>query len=205
MTEDPPSRLLAELAVGGGESAWRELDARYRPGLQGFAARLGLLASDAEDVAQEVLTALAEACRDGAFVAGRGSLSAWLFAVARDRVRAHWRRAALRAGARGESALGRVPDEAHLSDVWEAEWRAAILREALRRVRAEGAFGAGTLAAFQGLALEGRDAAAVGAELGLTANAVHQAKFRVAERLRAIVDALERADHVTPSGAGGAR
>lgn len=196
--EDPPSRLLADLAAGRADSAWRELDSRYRAALVGFGERLGASPVDAEEIAQDSLAAFAKACRDGAYDPRRGSLSSWLYALVRDRVRQQWRWRAVRAGERGESALAQVEDDTRLSRLWDDEWRAAILREALRRLREESGFGAKTLAAFEGLALEGRDAAAVGRDLGLTANAVHQAKFRAAERLRAIVAALERADHVEP-------
>jgi RNA polymerase sigma-70 factor (ECF subfamily) len=47
-----------------------------------------------------------------------------------------------------------------------------------------GEFTATTWEAFRGVALEGRPAAAVGARLGLTANAVLIAKSRVLRRLR---------------------
>jgi RNA polymerase sigma-70 factor (ECF subfamily) len=155
---------------------------------------------DADEVAQDALAAFAEACRAGKYEPVSGGLSGWLFALVRDRVRTRWRRRAVRGPERGESALVDVADDVHLSRVWEAEWRAAILREALRRLRDESGLGARTLAAFQGLALDGRDAAAVGAELGLTPNAVYQAKFRAAERLRDLTAALERADHIEPLG-----
>ena len=202
MTDDPPSRLLADLAAGAGESAWRELDARYRSALVGFAARLGASVTDAEEIAQDALAAFARACRAGTYDPRAGSLSGWLYALVRDRVRQHWRWRAVRAGERGESALGDVEDETRLSGLWEHEWRAAILREALRRLREESGFSAKTLAAFEALALEGREAADVGRQLGMTANAVYQAKFRASERLRELVSALERADVVEPAAVG---
>lgn len=193
---------MRDLAAGGGESAWRELDRRYRAALVGFALRLGMGVEDAEEIAQDALAVFAQACRAGTYEPGMGALSGWLFALVRDRVRQHWRRRAVRGPERGDSAFVDLADDARLSHVWEAEWRAAILREALRRLREESGLGPRTLAAFQGLAMDGRDAATVGAELGLTANAVYQAKFRAAERLRELVAALERADHIEPLARG---
>jgi len=204
MHADPPSRLLADLVAGPAESAWRELDLRYRSALTGFAERLGVSGVDAEEIAQDALAAFAKACRNGGYDPKSGALSAWMYALVRDRVRQHWRWRAVRGGERGESALGEVEDEdeGRLSNVWDAEWRAAILREALRRLRDESGIGARTLAVFDAVVLEGRDAATVGRDLGLNLNAVYQAKFRAAVRLRDIVAALERADHVEPAAEG---
>ena len=189
---------MRDLAAGGAESAWREFDLRYRAALIGFAGRLGMDEVDADEIAQDALAAFSEACRAGTYEPAPSKLSGWLFALVRDRVRQRWRRRAVRGPERGESALDELADDSQLSHVWEAEWRAAILHEALRRLREESGLGARTLAAFEGLALEGRDAATVGAELGLSPNAVYQAKFRAAERLRELVAALERADHIEP-------
>lgn len=196
MPVDPPSRLLADLAAGAAESAWRELDSRYRSALIGFALRLGASPTDAEEITQDSLAAFAKACRDGTYDPSGGALSGWLYALVRERVRERWRWYGVRGGQRGESALGDVEDDERMSNLWDAEWRAAILREGLRRLREESGLSVKTIAAFEGLVLDGRDAAELGRELGLTANAVYQAKFRASERLRTIVAALERADHV---------
>jgi RNA polymerase sigma factor (sigma-70 family) len=200
-----PSRVLATLAARGDEAAWRELDQRYRSALTGFGERLGLSPADAEEVAQDALAALAEACRLDRFDAARARLSTWLYMLVRDRVVDRWRRRAARGPERGDSALGEVHDERRLSAVWEERWRAAVLTEALRRLREESGLGERTLAAFTALALHGRDAASVGAELGLAPNAVYQAKFRASKRLREIVDELESADTIGAGGDAGAR
>lgn len=201
MPDDPPSRLLADLAAGAAESAWREFDSRYRSALIGFALRLGVSFTDAEEITQDSLAAFAKACRGGTYDPRGGAVSGWLYALVRDRVRERWRWAAVRGGQRGESALGEVEDDERLSDLWDTEWRAAILRESLRRLREESGLSVKTIAVFEGLVLQGRDAEELGRELDLSTNAVYQAKFRAAERLRTIVAALERADHVEAGAA----
>jgi len=198
MTDRLDSRALARLVTAGDPSAWRELDGRYRSALTQFGERLGMSPADADEVSQEALAAFAEACLKGRFDPGRTSLSSWLYRLVRDRVVERWRRRAVRGPERGESALEELPDDAGLSALWEEQWRKALLEEALDRLRADAGLGARTLAVFTALVLEGRDVASVGNELGLTANAVHQAKFRASQRLRALVSELEDADRVTP-------
>mgnify|MGYP002632509153 CR=1 FL=1 len=200
MRTNHPSRLLADLACEASGTAWAELDLRYRSALIGFAERLGASRVDAEEITQDSFAAFVGACRMGRYDPTAGSLSGWLFALVRDRVRQNWRRNAVRNVARGESALAEVEDDAHLSEVWDAEWRGAILREGLRRLREESGLAPRSLAAFEGVALEGRDAGVLASELGMTVNAVYQAKFRALERLRVIVVALECADHVAAAG-----
>ncbi len=201
MLPDPPTRLLTDLARGHegdgmGETAWREFDGRYRAALMAFAQRLGVDRADAEEIAQDALVAFAMACRAGTVDPTAGTLAGWLFALVRDRVRNHWRQNAARRIERGASALAEIEDDARLSVLWDAEWRSAMLREGLRRLREESGLGDHTLAAFDGMVLDGRGAAAIGEELGLSVNAVYQAKFRASERLRSIIAALERADHM---------
>jgi RNA polymerase sigma-70 factor (ECF subfamily) len=58
----------------------------------------------------------------------------------------------------------------------------ALLHRALELIRPE--FEERTWRAFWNMTVDGRTAADVGRELGLAANAVHQAKFRVLRRLR---------------------
>ncbi|MEZ6018161.1 MAG: sigma-70 family RNA polymerase sigma factor [Planctomycetota bacterium] len=205
MSEPIPSRVLARLAAQGDEGAWHELDLRYRSALTAFGERLGLSAADAEEIAQDALSSLAEACGRGRFDPARVRLSSWLFMLVRDRVIDRWRKRAARGPERGDSVLGELQDERRLSALWEESWRAALLAEALRRLREESGLGERTLAAFTALALEERDAASVGAALGLDVNAVYQAKFRASKRLREIVTALMDADRIAGDGPPEAR
>jgi RNA polymerase sigma-70 factor (ECF subfamily) len=64
----------------------------------------------------------------------------------------------------------------------EAEYRAVLVAQASRLVRAE--FTEPTWRAFWATAVEGRQAAEVAGELGLTPNAVYLARSRVLARLR---------------------
>ena len=60
--------------------------------------------------------------------------------------------------------------------------RRLILRQTLEAIRAE--FQPNTWQAFWQVTIDGQSAADVAQELGITANAVRQAKFRVLRRLR---------------------
>jgi len=69
-----------------------------------------------------------------------------------------------------------------LSDLWNREHDEHVLRRLLELVEPE--FTSPVWQAFRGVALEGKPAAEVAAELGATVNAVFLAKSRVLRRLR---------------------
>ncbi len=173
------------------DGTWAEFDARCRPVLRGFARRLALGEEDARDLAQDVLVTFVEEYRAGRYDHARGRLRSWLFAIARARV-ARYKRGQHRAAiARGESMLATLPDEDRLGELWDQEWRRAILREGLRHLRSSSRLEEGTLAVFEALVLEGRAPEEVAAERGLSTASVYTAKFRAMERLREILARLD--------------
>ncbi len=185
------SMLLAALGDSSDDSTWEEFDGRYRGVLIGFAQRLGLSAEDAREVTQEALTAFVDEYRRGRYDRERGRLRSWLFAITRSRVLRRRHEAAKQREWRGTSAIGELPGADDLGELWEREWRAGLLLEGLRLLKKSTSMGADTLRAFEGLALEERDGAELALELGMTENAVYQAKFRVMQRLREILVRLE--------------
>ena len=174
-------------------TVWVDFTARYRPIVVAYARRLGLRPGDAEDVAQETLGAFAQAYREGRYERDRGRLRAWLFGIASNTLRDHCRRGQRRARVAGAPPptgfLENLPDERTQVDAWDEEWREAVLRQALARVKGE--VQAGTFEAFRLFAVEQQPAAQVAARLSITENAVFCAKQRVLRRLRELLADLE--------------
>jgi RNA polymerase sigma-70 factor (ECF subfamily) len=184
--------LLDGLRAADDGTVWRLVLDRYRPLVEAYARKLGLAEPDAEDVAQATLLDFWNAYRGGGYDRARGRLSSWLFGIATNRVRS-WRRSAGRADERrgerdAQDALGELAAEDELKKLWERESNDALLWECLRQVRGE--VSAETLRAFELFALGERPAEDVARELGMTANAVFQAKRRVLARLRRVLPGL---------------
>jgi len=183
--------LLEGLRDPDNAQAWVAWVERYRPLVVRSARRAGLGAEEAEDVAQSTLLAFSEAYRQGRYDRERGRLRTWLYGIAVNKVReARRRRRELTPGDTAAEALFgdlRAPDE--LEAIWEAEWRDAVLLQCLEEVRRE--VEARTFRAFELVAREGRDPAEVGAELGLSRDAVYAAKRRVLRRVRELAPAIE--------------
>ena len=185
--------LLVGLRDRDNAVAWSQFFERYQPMLVCFAKRLGLNESDAQDAAQETLMAFVSSYREGGYDRERGRLRTWLFGIAshkvRDMQRKRNREMVITDNADSTAFLNKIPDDEHLSRVWEAEWQQAIVRHCLTEVRKQ--VKPRTMEAFELFALQGLPAEQVAARLGMTENAVWIAKNRVLTRLREMQKQIE--------------
>ena len=179
--------ILDRLHNAGAASAWNSFLDRFRTPIISFCLKLDLGPADAEDVAQETLLAFLEAYQKKAYERGRGRLSHYLFGIAHNKILAARRKIA---GAErqvimnddGTGFWSAVPDSSAVQDVWEREWREAVLSQCLDQIRTEVSFQ--TFEAFRLVVFEQNEPAVVAETLGMTRNAVFIAKHRVANRVR---------------------
>lgn len=183
--------LLARVRLRDAD-AWRRFVHLYGPVIYRWAKRSRLQASDAADVAQDVLLAVAEGIDRFHQDRPGDSFLGWLWGVTRNKIRDHFRHAAHGQGVGGEGALAELQQVA----VWqeeEAEPEASALisevaHRALQLIRDE--FEPRTWGIFLRCAVGGDSAADVAADLGLSVAAVYKAKSRVLLRLRRELDGL---------------
>ena len=111
----------------------------------------------------------------------------WLRTIARNKVadlhRRREREPAAAGGSEARDRLASVPEEPPASDPTPDAAETEVLHRALSQIRGE--FEPRTWEAFWQTAVNGRPAADVAAELGMTPGAVRVAKSRVLHRLRA--------------------
>jgi len=181
--------LLERLRSPAGEDApeaWRRLIALYGPLIRYWLRQNAALAPDADDLVQEVLTVLVR--RIGGFEHNgrRGAFRVWLRTTTRqcasDFYATRRNRPLATGGSSVQEALGELASvDSPLSQIWEREHDLWVARRLIEMLRSE--FEERTWRAFEGVALKGRPAAEVAAELGVTPNAVAIAKSRVLRRL----------------------
>jgi RNA polymerase sigma-70 factor (ECF subfamily) len=184
--------LLERLAGTPTDDDWRRLHDLYQPLLHSWMARAGVAASDADDLAQEVLLVVFREVGDFER-RGRGAFRSWLRTILAHRVRDYFRGRKYLPTATGDSDFLRQLDELEspdsaLSRQWDREHDEHVIASLLRRV--QGDFAPATCQAFLRHALEGEPAARVAEELGLSLNSVVLAKSRVLKRLRHEVGGL---------------
>jgi RNA polymerase sigma-70 factor (ECF subfamily) len=166
-------------------SDWGRLQDIYRPLVLGWLGRVPGLGGEAEDLAQEVLVVLVREVPR--FDRQReGSFRTWLRQVAVNQVRT-WRKQRKRRPLVGldptDGFLDRLADPAgDLAREWDRDHDRHVTQKLLAAVRPD--FTPTTWEAFQKFVLEGRPAAVVAGELGISENAVIQSKSRILKRLR---------------------
>ena len=169
--------------------AWTRLVEVFGPIVYRWCRKSGLSGHDAADVVQDVFASVARGIVAFHRSQDDHSFRNWLATITRNRVRDFWRRSAKQPDAAGGTEallhLQNVADplEATLDATFSAaDLDGEISRRMLDLVRSE--FEEKSWLAFHMTAVEGRLAADVAAELGLTVAAVYQAKSRIFRRLR---------------------
>ena len=185
--------LLDRLQGSPESESWDRLAALYSPLIRTWLRKYGVQESDADDLTQEVLLAVAKDV--GKFEHGgrAGAFRAWMKAILVNRMRDFWRARGRRPQAQGDSdideRLAQLEDPtSELSQIWNRQHDQYVLRQLLALV--ESHFAPSTWQAFYLAALKGKRADVVAKELGISVNAVFIAKSRVLSRLRQEADGL---------------
>ena len=176
------TELLNALRDPQNHLAWCAFCARYGPVLHAFARKLGLNDTDAQDVSQETFIAFARAHQVGRYNARKGRLRSWLFRIVQNKVHDLQRRRVHDPGPLDPPTGERAFDEGQQAQIWEEEWRQALIRTCLQLVRRDVV--ESTFAAFENITLKERSPDEVAAELGMSRAAVIKANQRVLSRMR---------------------
>lgn len=187
--------LLECLKDSDHKTVWEQFVARYRPMILQYARRLGLNEQDAEDAAQQALTGFCTAYRAGRYQRAKGRLRDWLFGIAKHQIlkildRRHQREVQITQRTGQSDFFASVPAEDQLTEIWQYEWRQAVLRQCMEETRKE--FDVKTVQAFEMFARDGLPAKQVAQQLGTTENAVYLAKRRVLAKVRELLPQMEQ-------------
>lgn len=180
------SSLLARIQNRDGD-AWGRFVLVYVPVIYGICRKSGLQATDAEDVAQEVFRSITTSVLDFKKDRNRGAFQGWLHRIVDNKVCDHYRRLGRTSisvgGSDFKATLEQLPtQDAEGSGASEMDSNDVALLRAIEVLRSE--FQEMTWQAFWRLTVLGERAVDVAADLGITANRVRQARFRVMKRLR---------------------
>lgn len=177
--------LLERLQRPQQQAAWERFVQLYSPLLAVWARKLGQYGSEAEDLIQDVFTLLVQKLPEFHYDPGK-RFRAWLWTVTVNKCRERQRRR--QPVEATETVLAEVATVDHTEAVDEEEYRSYLVRRILELMKSE--FQQETWRAFWECTTNGRPAAEVAAELGVSVNAVHLAKSRVLRRLRRELDGL---------------
>lgn len=183
--------LLARLRQTVDGEAWARFTRTYSPLLYGWARQMGLAHDDAVDLVQDVFAVLVQRLPQFDYD-GQKRFRGWLWTITRRRWADRKRKPALPIDP-GHNLSDLPASSADVSGE-EAEFRAHLIRQVVPTLR--GNFHESTWRSFWKHVVDGRPAAEVAAEEGVTVAAVYKAKLRVTAHLQ-----KELADLMTdPSG-----
>ena len=186
------SSLLARVRQRDAD-AWSRLSELYGPIVYGWARHSGLQASDAADIVQDVFGAVAAGIDEFRRERPGDTFRGWLWTVARNKIRDHFRSIASQPRAQGgtdaHERLQAIPEHAPQAEDDLADFGSDSLgRRALAMIRED--FDARSWDAFWRVAVEGDRVADVAEDLGVTVWAVYKTRMRILRRLRAELDGL---------------
>jgi RNA polymerase sigma factor (sigma-70 family) len=137
------SSLLEQLKTRDNEAGWKEFFDTYQRSILGLAMKCGLSRSEAEEVVQDTMVAVARKMPDFEYDRSIGSFKGWLFTITRRAVAKQLcKRQSGRLVEAGEedSELGQYADQfpdpaPGFEERWEEDWRHNLLDMAMDRVR----------------------------------------------------------------------
>ncbi len=200
---DTQPSLILRLRNPADSAAWNQFAQLYGPALYRFARQQGFQHQDAENLIQEVLVGVARGVHSWSPDPERGRFRAWLFRIARNKSINFLTRPRHRALGTGDTGLHRWLNNhpAPTGELWiqlDQEYRRAVLRRLLKRVRAD--VSAKTWSAFWWTYIEEMPVATAADRLGMSPGAVHIARSRVLARLNQAARLLETKTGLGPKG-----
>jgi RNA polymerase sigma-70 factor (ECF subfamily) len=186
--------LLRRLPNAQDVEAWDQFVEIYQPLLFRLARAKGLQAADAEDLVQEILSAVSKAIGRWLEKPQRGSFRAWLFHVAQNLAINFLTRPRHRRLGSGndqvERLLKEIPAaEGASTEFFLLEYRRELFRWAAESVREQ--VSAKQWLAFWQTSVEGRPIAEVAKTHQMSVGSVYIARSRIAKQIRNLVQARQ--------------
>lgn len=185
---DTRSSLLLRIKDRGDSEAWGEFHKLYSPLLYRYARSRGLSREDAEEVRDQCLEQIARKISSFEYDKSKGGFKNWLFRMARGKVidllRKHREQRADSQAIQAVADTASAPEE-HWAQIWKMEH----LRFCVKQL--EGSVSEKNYKAFCMLLFDGSSVTEVCKRLGMKADHVYKAKFRVLQRVRALMTELD--------------
>ena len=192
--------LLCRLKDWDDNASWRDFFNTYWKLIYGFALQRGLTHSEAEEVVQETVLAVAKGIQGFTYDPVKCAFKTWLLTVTRSKIANQFRKRARQpapVGPVGEDPdqtplLERLPDEQAESVwdcAWEEDWQKNLMEAAINRVKRRVSIEQYQM--FDLFVLKQWPAKDVAKTLGVTIAHVYVAKHRIAKLIRKEVTGLE--------------
>ena len=193
MHRDTRETLIMRLRDQRDEASWQEFDNLYRGYIAAVLRNAGVPPDTIDDLLQDVLLKAWKHLPEFDYDRSRGRFRYWLNTVTTNTVRSHFRKenrkqtAVTADGGKSLQAFLAEPAPPEVEEMAEREWRIHVAQLAWKRVEPQ--LSEKVLQTFEAL-MQGKDADAVAAEIGVERNTVYVYKKRVEQRLAREVSIL---------------
>ena len=166
-------------------NGWSRLVNTFGPIVYRWCRTSGVTEAEAPDVVQEVFAAVARGVPNFEREKAAGSFRSWLATITRNKVRDYFRqKSKVQQAEGGTQALQLLQQKAEEveSTICAESIESPLIKRTLEQVQAE--FEESTWSAFWQTTIDGKAAAQVAEDLGISVDSVYQSKSRVLRRLR---------------------
>lgn len=192
------SSLLERLRDSSDAASWQHFADLYQRLIFQVCLRKGLTRQEAEEVAQETLTSVAQSMPGFAYDRSKGSFKGWLARVTRNHIADFLTKKTREASCRVDLPAGAAeaitasPEQAaqELDALWESEWRDHLLNRALLRLRET--LSSRSLQIFQLSAVQHWSIAEIAASLCVSRAQIYLVRHRVGRLVKREIDLLRR-------------
>lgn len=190
--------LLSRLKDWDDQDSWRDFFELYWRLIFDVARKSGLSESDAQDVVQETILAVAKQMPEFRYDPTRGRFKSWLCQITRrriaDRLRRHYREPRAPGEPQPEESLESVQDPTveSMDALWEQEWKQHLYQLAVervkRRVRPE------HFQIFDLYVIQGWPVTKVAKALGVSLPLIYVTRHRIGSQLKQEIKRLQAED-----------
>lgn len=184
MANETQLSMLARVQQTQVGQSWNEFAQMYDGMIQGWLARHGVQAQDADDIRQEVMTIVLRKIGDFEHNGRPGAFRAWLKSITSNCLRDFWKknRRAIGGPDLGEMAAQLEDDSSDQSLLWNAEHDRYIINHLLAEISQR--LSEKSVSIFRRIAISEEPAEAVAQDLAMTLGAVRVAQHRVLKALK---------------------
>ncbi len=191
--------LLTRLKNWDDQESWKDFFDTYSKLIYSVALKAGLNETEAEEVVQETIIAVAKQMKRFKYDPAIGSFKGWLLHTTRWRINDQLRKRRGEGGAMGRkhktstrtATVERIPDPAasNLEDIWEQEWRKTMFEVAIGKVRRR--VDPGQYQIFDAYVIKQWPVKKVIEVLGVSPGQVYLAKHRISALIKKEIANLE--------------
>ena len=191
--------LLTRLKQWDDHESWKDFFDTYWKLVYSAALKSGLNETEAQEVVQETVIAVAKKMHDFKYDPAVGSFKSWLLHITRcriaDQLRKRYKEAVVAQAPSNDTsrtdAMAALPDpnSLNLEAIWDEDWQQNLIAAALTRVKKE--VNARQYQIFDLYVVKDWPVNQVRQTLGVSASQVYLAKFRISNHVKKAVKKLE--------------